>query len=88
MRKILTTHRFERRLVSFVKSHPDLSRGVKMTMKNIATDPFDRHLKTHKLSGPLKECFASSVTYGYRIIFIMDDDSICFLDIGSHDEVY
>ena len=88
MKKILTTGRFERRLVSFVKSHPDLSRRVKAAMKRIAADPFDPHLKTHKLSGPLRGCFASSVTYGYRVVFIEDDESVCFLDVGSHDEVY
>ena len=88
MRKIVTTRRFDKRLIAFVKSHPDLFGRVKRTMKGIVANPFDRQLKTHRLGGALKECLASSVTYGYRIIFSADDESICFLDIGSHDDVY
>lgn len=89
MRRIVTTHRFEKRLVIFARTHPDLSNRVKRTMRAIVINPFDRQLKTHKLGGSLKECLASSITYGYRIIFAIEDESICFLDlIGSHDDVY
>ncbi len=88
MRRIVTTCRFDKRLVAFAKSHPDLSGRTKRTMKSIVANPFEPHLKTHRLGGLLKECFAASITYGYRIIFSVDDDSVCFLDIGSHDDVY
>mgnify|MGYP003396180032 CR=1 FL=1 len=88
MRKIVTTRRFEKRLAGFARSHPDLSRRVKVAMKSMTVDPFGPLLKTHRLSGSLRDCFASSITYNYRIVFSVDDDTIYFLDIGSHDEVY
>ncbi len=57
-------------------------------MKEIASNPFSVNLKTHKLSGYLKECFASKINYAHRIVFTVNDDELCFIDVGSHDEVY
>ena len=88
MRNVIFTHRFEKELVSFIKSHPDLRKRVRATMTVIATDPFNVRLKTHKLSGYLKECLASSITYEYRIIFLINSDEVRFIDIGPHDKVY
>lgn len=86
--RIFTTPRFEKRLKVFVISHPDLSKIVHKRMKEIAYNPFSLNLKTHKLSGYLKDCFASRITYGYRIVFTVNDNELCFIDVGSHNEVY
>ncbi|MCK6621468.1 MAG: type II toxin-antitoxin system mRNA interferase toxin, RelE/StbE family [Calditrichaceae bacterium] len=52
-------------------------------------DPFDRQLRTHKLSGKLKDLWSFSMEYDLRIIFyFVDDTHAVFVDIGSHDEVY
>jgi len=88
MLRIFTTPRFEKRLKIFIKSRPDLSKTVQQKMKEIANNPFSINLKTHKLSGHLKECFASKINYGHRIIFTVNGDELCFIDVGSHDEVY
>jgi len=49
-------------------------------------DPFHPILKTHRLSGKEKECWAFWVDYRYRIKFIfLDDKEILFIDIGTHD---
>lgn len=86
--RIFTTPRFEKRLSIFINSHPDLLKVARKTMKEIADNPFSLHLKTHKLSGSLRGCFASKITYGYRIIFTIKGDELCFIDVGSHDEIY
>lgn len=86
--RIFTTPRFEKRLKVFVNSNPDLSKIVRKKMKEIARNPFSLNLRTHKLSGLLKDCFASGITYNYRITFIIAENELCFIDIGSHDEVY
>lgn len=88
MRKAFTTTKFDRRLVVFIKSHADLSEHIKDAIDKIIKNPFDRSLKTHKLSGQLGSCFASSITRVYRIVFTLNEEEICFVDIGSHDEVY
>ena len=52
-------------------------------------DPFDPVLKTHKLSGELKELWSFSIDYDCRVIFeFIEDNKALFIDIGSHDEVY
>ncbi len=88
MMRIFTTPRFEKRLHAFIKLHPDLSKITQQRMKEIASNPFSVNLKTHKLSGYLKDCFASKINYGHRIVFTVNGNELCFIDIGSHDEVY
>ena len=51
-------------------------------------NPFDSKLRTHKLSGKLRELFAFSIDYDNRVVFYFEDDQAIFVDIGPHDEVY
>ena len=49
-------------------------------------DPFDPKLKTHKLSGRLKEYWAFYLTYSDRVLFrFIKKDEAIFYKIGSHD---
>lgn len=59
-------------------------------LEKLKTSPFDPSLKTHKLKGDLSEFYACSLTYEYRIIcvFLVQNETIVLVDIGSHDEVY
>lgn len=51
-------------------------------------NPFDQRLKTHKLTGRLKEFWSFSLDESYRIIFeFADEDNIWFHSVGSH-EIY
>lgn len=88
MKKIFTTSRFERRLKNFIIRHPDFVSKVNQIMKLIVSDYKNPTLKTHGLSGNLRGCFASSISYEYRIVFIVEKESVCFLDIGDHDHTY
>jgi mRNA-degrading endonuclease YafQ of YafQ-DinJ toxin-antitoxin module len=76
----------------FEKNYKKLPKEVKERAKQreliFRENPFDSRLKTHKLSGRDKECWAFSVDYSYRIKFIfLNDEEILFLDIGTH-EIY
>lgn len=54
-------------------------------------DPFNRKLKTHKLSGKLKDLWSFSILKNLRVIFYFTNDKpqkAVFVDIGTHDEVY
>ena len=54
-------------------------------------DPFDTSLKTHKLSGKLKDLWIFSIGYDLRVIFYFTKDKpkrAIFVDIGNHDYVY
>lgn len=48
-------------------------------------DPYEAQLKTHRLGGRLKEYWAFSINYQYRIIFeFRDDNIIWFHSVGTH----
>lgn len=49
------------------------------------TDPFSPALKTHKLTGKMKDYWSFSVNYQYRIVFrFLSEAEIAFVDIGTH----
>jgi addiction module RelE/StbE family toxin len=51
-------------------------------------EPFEPSLKTHKLTGKLKEYYSFSIDYQYRIIFeFAEKDIIWFHSVGTH-EIY
>ena len=54
-------------------------------------DPFESKLKTHKLSGKLKDLWSFSIEYDLRVVFYFIKDKpkkAIFVDIGTHNEVY
>lgn len=50
-------------------------------------NPFDRKLKTHKLTGRLRGFFSFSIGYQYRIIFDLakNKTTAFFHSVGNHD---
>jgi mRNA-degrading endonuclease YafQ of YafQ-DinJ toxin-antitoxin module len=58
-------------------------------LEQFTVDPFNPSLKTHKLSGKLRDFWSFSVDYDARVLFYFTEDKkAVFVDIGSHDEVY
>lgn len=61
------------------------------SLEMFIADPFDPRLKTHKLSGKLKDLWSFSVNYDLRVVFYFTKDKpakAVLVDIGTHDEVY
>ncbi len=87
MRAVLVTPRFERKLVDFINCHPELDILVESVMDAIASDKTDT-IRKHPLKGILKGCHAARISYEYRIVFVLEKGQVCFIDIGTHDEVY
>jgi addiction module RelE/StbE family toxin len=76
----------------FAKEYKKLPKKIKTLAEEKETifrkDSFDPKLKTHKLSGKLKEYYSFSIDYQYRIIFeFVNKDTIWFHSIGTH-EIY
>ena len=88
MRQLLTTPRFDRRLKLFLKRHPELAVTVHRVMTVLVGDHYPANLKLHKLEGILAGCLGASISYEYRLVFILRPDTVCFIDIGTHDDVY
>lgn len=80
---------FRRAFKKRIKGNLDLEARFWQKVEQFIIDPFDQSLKTHKLSGKLKELWSFSVEYDERVLFYFTEDgNAVFVDIGSHDEVY
>ena len=80
---------FRRAFKKRIKGNLDLEARFWQKVEQFTIDPFDQSLKTHKLSGKLKELWSFSVEYDERVLFYFTEDgNVVFVDIGSHDEVY
>jgi len=88
--EILYTDSYLKRAKKFIKKHPDLVSQYGKTLKLLEINPYHPSLRLHKLRGKLSELYAVSINISYRvtIIFLIEDDRIIPVDIGSHDEVY
>ncbi|QSX70440.1 MAG: type II toxin-antitoxin system YafQ family toxin [Dolichospermum sp. DET69] len=80
---------FKRAFKKRIKGNLDLEARFWQKLEQFTADPFEPSLKTHKLSGTLKNSWSLSIDYDARVIFYFTDDGgAVFVDIGSHDEVY
>jgi len=75
----------------FVKNWSKLNpKTKKETVEKIdifLKDPYSPTLKTHKLTGKLKDYWSFSVSYNLRVMFKFGKNVVEFIDIGSH-EIY
>ncbi|PIZ76520.1 plasmid stabilization protein [Candidatus Peregrinibacteria bacterium CG_4_10_14_0_2_um_filter_38_24] len=90
MYKLVITESYQKRAKKFFEKHPKILEQYEKILKILCINPQHPSLRMHKLSGRLAELFSVSVTISYRLIiyFIIKDDQIVPVDIGSHDEVY
>jgi mRNA-degrading endonuclease YafQ of YafQ-DinJ toxin-antitoxin module len=80
---------FKRAFKKWIKGDQDLEAKFWQKLEQFTANPFDPSLKTHKLSGKLKEFWSFSIGYDERVLFYFTQDGkAVFVDIGSHDEVY
>ncbi|MBW4514664.1 MAG: type II toxin-antitoxin system YafQ family toxin [Timaviella obliquedivisa GSE-PSE-MK23-08B] len=80
---------FKRAFRKRFKGNVDSEARFWQKLEQFTVDPFDPSLKTHKLSGKLKEFWSFSVAYDERVLFYFtENEKAVLVDIGSHDEVY
>ena len=87
---LVTTSRFDRRVLKFSRAHPGLKKQIARALRDLEADPFQPHLRLHALKGTLEGLHAVSVTHSYRLTLTLKvtKKEIILLDIGTHDEVY
>ena len=88
MSKIAFSSSFKKAFKKKLKSNPQVEEVFWEKVDIFLSDPFDQRLRTHKLSGKLKNLWSFSLGYDYRVIFYFEGEQAIFIDIGSHDEVY
>ena len=93
MRSIGWTPKSSRAFKRVVKRNPQIRSALDETLRQLAENPFQAGLQTHKLTGDLSGVWSCSVAYDLCILFEFTkredgEDAILLLNIGSHDEVY
>jgi addiction module RelE/StbE family toxin len=90
MYSLIRSDKFLKKADKFFKKHPELRDKFKRVVLKLIQNPFDLSLKTHKLRGDLRDFYACSLNYEYRVILtiVVTDREIVLVDIGTHDEVY
>ncbi|MGK7894536.1 MAG: type II toxin-antitoxin system YafQ family toxin [Xenococcus sp. (in: cyanobacteria)] len=80
---------FRRSFKKRIKGKTELENKFWAKVELFTKDPFNPSLRTHKLSGKLKDLWSFSIEYDERILFYFSDNNkAVFVDIGNHDEVY
>jgi len=75
---------FRRRVIGTVREG-----AFRETLTVFVEDPFDRRLRTHKLTGKLEGLWAFTVAHDCRVVFkFLESDQALLIDIGTHSEVY
>jgi len=71
-----------------IKKYSSYRNKIEKTIDKFMKNPFEPSLKTHKLTGKLSNYWSFSVDYHIRILFeFLTDESVGFIDIGTH-EIY
>ncbi|MFP4031759.1 MAG: type II toxin-antitoxin system YafQ family toxin [Desulfococcaceae bacterium] len=80
---------FLRILKKWKKKHPNLIGKLEERLNLFCSEPFHPSLKTHRLSGNLKNYWALSITYEHRIVFqFIPENKALLIDLGTHEDVY
>ncbi|MFA6519103.1 MAG: type II toxin-antitoxin system mRNA interferase toxin, RelE/StbE family [Candidatus Shapirobacteria bacterium] len=86
---VLYSHRFNKSFSRRIKSNSSLTQRTVERIRLFVTDPKNEILKNHKLSGNKVGLFSFSINGDYRIIYqVIDVDTVKFIDIGTHNQVY
>jgi proteic killer suppression protein len=88
--EIIYTDSYIKRAKYFIKKHPELISQYEKTLKLLELNPNHPSLRLHKLHGKLDELYSVSINISYRITmaFLIKDNKIIPVDIGSHDDIY
>ena len=87
--EIIWDEPFLRNFRKWIKKHPALKAKFEEKLTLFTEQPFHSSLKTHSLTGNLKDYWALSITYEYRLVFkFLSENKVLLVNIGTHDEVY
>ena len=88
--KIIVTDSYLKKLKKFLKKHPNILERYIKTIEILEVNPHHPSLRLHKVQGRLCEFHSISINVEYRVIidFIIKNNEIIPVDIGTHDDVY
>ena len=89
MVKIAFNSSFKRAFKRKIAGNSEREQRFRSKLEIFKNNPFETALKTHKLSGQLKDYWSFSVGCDLRVIFYFaDENEVVFIDLGTHKEVY
>jgi mRNA-degrading endonuclease YafQ of YafQ-DinJ toxin-antitoxin module len=88
MSTLARTAAFTHAAEAFVQRHPENRARLAAILRDLESDPFQRRLRYHPLSGRLEGLQAVGTTHRHRLILRIEakNQEIILLDIGSHEE--
>ena len=90
--KVKPSKIFVRDAARLFRISPKLKDCVEGAVRDLETNPFSSHLKSHKLKGPFRGLWSAKAGYDLRIVFEFvreeGENVIVLHTIGTHDEVY
>lgn len=90
MYKIVFTQSYVRRAEKFIRRHPEVLGQYEKTLRLLELNPWHPSLRLHKLRDELRDLHSVSINISYSIAleFLVDDETIIPVNVGSHDEAY
>ncbi len=90
MAELIFTDSYVKRASKFIKKHPEILNQYRKTLALLEINPFHPALRLHKLKGKFAGVYSVSINISYRITieFMIEEDIIIPINIGSHEEVY
>ena len=87
---VILTVPYQKRAKKFLKQHPELISQYEKILLLLEKNPFHPSLRLHKLQGKQNDLFSISINMKYRIslAFLITENEILLVDIGSHDQAY
>jgi addiction module RelE/StbE family toxin len=87
--KISFSKSFQKVFNKRIKNNKRISELFSEKLKLFAEEPYHPSLKTHKLTGKLKDYHSFRIDLDYRVIFeFVESEKVILIDIGTHDQVY
>ena len=89
MTEISFSSSFKRAYKKKIKRQSEIEERFWAKVEIFVENPFERSLRTHKLSGNLKDLWSFCIEQDLRVVFYFaGKDKVVFVDIGKHSEVY
>ncbi len=87
MPKIIFTTGYNKKASAFLEKHPELIQQYSKTLKLLEINPGHPSLRLHKLKGKHSELYSAAINLTYRIsiFFIVHENTVIPVDIGTHD---
>lgn len=90
MYKLIYTESYIKKAKKIFKKQPAILNQYQKCLELLELNPRHPSLRLHKLSGRLNDLYSVSINISYRIVieFLIMDEKIILIDVGSHDDVY